>query len=277
MEEYGNIIEVNEPDFEYQVIAYSQRTPVVVDFWAEWCIPCRTLGPLLERLAEEANGEFRLAKVNIDDNPNLARLYNIRSIPYVKGFRNGQAAAEFIGALPEAQVREFLQKLIPDEGTLETEKGFSLLADHQPLSAETAFRQALAHNSNDIEALLGLARSLLYQGKSQDALAILRVFPISKPLSSAETLLPLAEALEQQANMDSSENGDLDAEYSRALLLTERGNFPAALDGLIDILRTDKRYRAGVAHKVILGIFELLGNQDPLTIEYRRELSSVLF
>jgi putative thioredoxin len=124
---------------------------------------------------------------------------------------------------------------------------------------------------------LGLARSLLYQGKSQDALAILRVFPISKPLSSAETLLPLAEALEQQANMDSSENGDLDAEYSRALLLTERGNFPAALDGLIDILRTDKRYRAGVAHKVILGIFELLGNQDPLTIEYRRELSSVLF
>jgi putative thioredoxin len=277
MKSYDNIINVNEADFEYQVIAYSQQVPVVVDFWAEWCVPCKTLGPMLEKLAEEADGDFRLAKINVDDNPNLARQFNIRSIPTVKAFRNGQSVGEFVGVLPEARLREFVTKLIPDESTLELERGNSLLLLRQIKSAETAFRKVLSEMPDSPDAKMGLARSLLFQGEAQEALEILTKFPVGKLLSSATTLVPLAEAL--NGNLRPAEFGEepLQAAYQRALGLIQRSNIPAALDGLIDILREDKRFRNGEAHKVFLAILELLGNEDPLTAEYRRELANVLF
>jgi putative thioredoxin len=277
MKSYDNIINVNEADFEYQVIAYSQQVPVIVDFWAEWCVPCKTLGPMLEKLAEEADGDFRLAKINVDDNPNLARQFNIRSIPTVKAFRNGQSVGEFVGVLPEARLREFVTKLIPDESTLELERGNSLLLLRQIKSAETAFRKVLSEMPDSPDAKMGLARSLLFQGEAQEALEILTKFPVGKLLSSATTLVPLAEAL--NGNLRPVEFGEepLQAAYQRALGLIKRSNIPAALDGLIDILREDKRFRNGEAHKVFLAILELLGNEDPLTAEYRRELANVLF
>ena len=104
----GYIITVTEADFEYEVVAFSQQLPVVVDFWAEWCVPCKTLGPLLEKLADEAQGSFRLAKVDVDSSPNLALRYGVRSIPNVKAFRDGQVVAEFVGAQPEPRLREFV-------------------------------------------------------------------------------------------------------------------------------------------------------------------------
>ena len=110
-----HIIDVSEADFEYEVLAYSATVPVVVDFWADWCIPCRTLGPLLEKLTQEAQGAFRLARLDVDANPNLARRFGIRSIPAVKAFRDGQLVAEFTGARSEPQVRQFLAQLAPDE------------------------------------------------------------------------------------------------------------------------------------------------------------------
>lgn len=274
MSNYGNIIDVSEADFEYQVVAYSQQVPVVVDFWAEWCSPCKMLGPLLERLAAEGEGSFRLAKVDVDENPNLSRRFNIRSIPTVKGFFNGQPVAEFVGMVPEATVREFLKKLIPDESTLELEKGFSLLALGQARSAEETFRSLLETGSESPMVPLGLAKSLLLQGRGGEALLIIDAIPVGKAFGPAETLRPLAAALV----WDEETSDDLmEAAYRRAISLVRRGNLPAALDGLLDILRENKRFRGGEAQKVILAIFELLGSQDPLTIQYRRELSSVLF
>jgi len=121
------IVDVSESDFEYQVLAYSQQVPVVVDFWAEWCAPCKMLGPLLEKFAKEGQGSFRLARVNVDENPNLALRYAVHSIPAVKAFRDSKMVAEFAGVQPEPRLREFLRSIAPSPSDLELEKGLSLL------------------------------------------------------------------------------------------------------------------------------------------------------
>ena len=134
---FENSIDVNEVDFEYEVITFSKNVPVLVDFWAEWCQPCKSLSPILERLVAEAKGRLRLAKVNIDQNPNLARQFNVRSIPTVKAFIEGQVAGEFAGAQPEGRVREFISKLTPPSPVdLDIEKGQGMLLSHQWSEAE---------------------------------------------------------------------------------------------------------------------------------------------
>lgn len=272
------IVNVSEADFEYQVVAYSQQVPVIVDFWAEWCGPCKVLGPMLEKLAQEAQGGFRLAKVDVDANPNLAMRFNIRSIPTVKAFVDGKMVSEFTGVLPELRVREFLTALTPSQNDLTLEKAFSLLQLQQPKSAERAFRKVLEESPQNPPALLGLAKSLLLQGNAGEGQYLLRNFPASKEYTSAETLLPLAKAL---ADLDEDLDGDdpdpLAATFANALRLLKRGNIPAAMDGILDILRQDKNYRDGEARLVMLGMLELLGEQDPLTRQYRSELASVLF
>ena len=272
-----NIIDVTEGSFEYDVLAYSQQMPVVVDFWAEWCIPCRTLGPMLERLALESQGAFRLAKVDVDNNPKLAKQYNVYSIPSVKAFRDGRVVAEFVGVIPEPKLREFIRGLAPSELDLALEKGLSMLKLEQWRSAEQVFRQVLAQNPQHPTALLGIARSLLVQGQSGEALNILRNFPASREFSTAMMMLPLAEALHRQGNGEERSDDPLDAAFNRAVRLVQRGNLPAALDGLLDLLREKKTYRDGAARKVILGIFEIMGEDNPLISEYRKELASVLF
>src|SRR5512139_3568309 len=122
-----NIKVVNESDFEYEVIAFSNQVPVIVDFWAEWCRPCKTLTPILEKYAVESQGSFRLAKVNVDENPNLALRFSVRSIPNVKAFRDGQVVSEFLGLQPEPRVKEFIRNLAPSQIDLLLEKGQSQL------------------------------------------------------------------------------------------------------------------------------------------------------
>lgn len=272
------IIDVNESDFEYQVLAYSQQIPVVVDFWAEWCAPCRVLGPQLERLAEEAQGNFRLAKVNVDQNQSLALRYAVRSIPAVKAFRNGQMVSEFIGIQPEPRLRDFIRSIAPTDSDLLLEKGNTLLSAHKAAQAEQTFRKALETTPGNTGCLLGLSKSLLQQGKGQESLQILIDFPPSREYSSALNLLPLAQALVNHAKFpDEFEDDALDASFKNALRLVVRGNIEAALDGLLDILRENKRYRDGKARLVILGLLETLGNESPIAQEYRKELATVLF
>ena len=268
---------VTEADFEYEVIAFSHQTPVLVDFWAEWCSPCRSLGPILERMAEEARGAFRLAKVDVDANPNLAIRYGVRSIPAVKAFRDGQVVSEFVGALPEPKVREFIRALAPSQTDLMLEKAQSLLEERQWAQAEQLLNQFLAKNLDHPAAILGLLKAAVMQGKLMDATALLRDFPSSKEFAAAEAIRPLVEALIALQRSPAYSENPLEAAYLNALWLVLRGNLPAALDGLLDILRQDKHYRNDQVRKLILGIFEILGPNSPLTQQYRRELALVLF
>lgn len=272
-----NIISVTEADFEYEVIAFSKQIPVVVDFWAEWCVPCKTLGPLLERLAQEANGAFRLAKVDVDANPNLALRFSVRSIPNVKAFQDGQVVAEFFGVQPEPRVREFIHKLAPSEHDLVLEKALGLLQKGQAKQAESAFRQFLNKAPENPAGLLGMARCLLMQRKIKEAHVILHNFPASKEYHVAEAMTLLAKALLRLQEAPSFSDDPLEAATLNALRLVSLGNFEAAMDGMLDVLRQDKHYRSGEVRKIMLGMFEMLGNESPLTRQYRNELASVLF
>lgn len=272
------IIDVTEADFEYQVLAYSQQTPVLVDFWAEWCQPCRVLGPMLAKLAEEAQGAFRLAKVNVDENPNLALRYAVRSIPAVKAFRNGQMIAEFFGVQPETRLREFLRSVAPSQSDLTLEKGLSLLSMGRAQAAWQAFSEVLKTVPTSTAAMLGLAKSLLLLNRAVEAYAILVNFPASREYNAAEILRPLSLALVNlEKGMPFPDEAPLDPAFLNALRLVKRGNLEAAMDGLLDILRENKRYRDGMARKMMVALLELLGEANPLTHQYRNELASILF
>lgn len=273
-----NIVDVTEANFQYEVLSYSENTPVVVDFWAEWCRPCKTLGPLLEKLAHEAQGSFRLARVDVDANPNLALHYGVRSIPTVKAFSQGEVVGEFSGLQPEERIREFLSRITPPSPlALALEKALSLLQDHQWAEAENLLRDLLDQAPQQPEAQLGLAMALLGQGYGTAALEILRNFPASREYARAQQLLPLAEALKNSEDGRLPDETDLDAAYAQAIRLAGRGNLPAALDGLLDILRQNKTYRQGAARQAVVALLELLGPNDPQSRAYRSELAAILF
>jgi len=268
---------VTESDFEYEVIAYSNQIPVIVDFWAEWCRPCKTLTPLLEKYALDAPGTFRLAKVNVDDNPNLALRFGVRSIPNVKAFRDGQVVSEFLGLQPEPRVKEFIRNLAPSQIDLLLEKGKSQLESMNWNEASDSFHQFLAKSPNHPVGLLGLIKASLMLGKFSEVRQILDIFPPSPEYAHMEELRPLFTALQAEKTNQGMSDDILDAAYSNALRLMMRGNLPAGMDGIIDILRQNKHYREDEARKVLLGLFEVLGDNHPLTQQYRRELAMTLF
>jgi putative thioredoxin len=272
------IVDVSETDFEYEVLSYSQNVPVVVEFWATWCQPCKRLGPMLEGLAEEAQGNFRLARVDVDANPNLALRYGVRSVPTVKAIVQGQVVGEFAGLQPEPRVREFLSRLgPPSESNLALEKANSMLAENAWSEAEAIYRELDEQTPGTPPVLLGLVKALLAQGKSGESVFLLNNFPASKEYNSAEQLRPLAESLMKFEKNELPDENELDAMFRNSLRLAKRGNHPAALDGLLEVLRQQKRYRGDRARQVFLGILALYETESQLAKEYRAELASVLF
>ncbi len=274
------IFDTAEATFETDVISRSYETPVIVDFWAPWCGPCRSLGPVLEGLAQERGGAFLLAKVNVDENPGLSVRFGVQGIPAVKAYHNGEVVAQFTGAAPERTVREFIQRVAPGEADAVISEASSLLATRHWEQAEERLRVVLDSQSHNPAAALGLVRALIAQGKGDAALAFIEDFPASSEIVAAQQLQPLARLLaevEYGTGDDVDGVSPLEAQYWQSARLLARGQHAAAMDGLLEVLRQDKDFRRGEPRLVILGVFALLGDDDPLTRQYRDELAGILF
>jgi putative thioredoxin len=271
------VIEVNESNFEYEVIEYSKNVPVLVDFWAEWCRPCKILSPMLEKLTSEGRGTIRLGRVDVDFNKNLSIRYGVRTIPTVKAFLKGQVVAEFSGIQPESTLREFVHNLAPSPADLSVEKGMELLREHDWKQAEDVFREVLITDETNSKGMLGLLMSYVGLGKSLEANNLLRIFPASHEFTSAENLKPLIEAYETVDEIEIASDDELEAAFWNNIRLARRGNIPAALDGLLDILRINKRYKKGQVRLIVVAILQMLGDEDPDARMYRSELATILF
>ena len=281
------IVEVREADFEREVLERSRETPVVVDFWAPWCEPCRTLGPLLERLADEYAGAFVLAKVDIDAAPALAQSFGVRSIPAVLGMRDGAIVGSFLGAKPEPEVRAFLARVLPGEADRLARAAEALVAEDDLAGAEAKLREALEHDSRAPRALLALARLLGVRGARDEALALVeRVVPTGRWGAEADRL-----SAELRTRTEAGAGMDLDALRARVekdpASLADRlelghalgaaGRHEEALTELLEVVKRDKRFDDEAARKAMLDLFTVIGPDHELTARFRAELSRALF
>jgi putative thioredoxin len=281
------VIEVSDRDFRQTVIEQSRRVPVVVDFWAPWCGPCRMIGPVLERLAAEANGAWILAKLNVDHNPQTASRYGIQGIPAVKGFRNGQVVSEFVGAVPEPQIRRFVDQLVPSAADTMAAEAKRLEAAGNLAQAETAYRHALRSDATHPAALLGLGRVLFQRDLFDEALATWQRVPLGK-LERQEAEGWIAKAsFRQEAALSGGEvearrrlaanPNDLDARLALAAAMAAKGSYREALEGYLEVVRRDRGAFRQQARQAMLSLFTLLGDEHELTKEYRPQLAMLLF
>ncbi len=279
------IVDISESDFEQSVVERSKHVPIIVDFWAPWCGPCRTLSPLLERLANEHAGAFILAKVNVDRNPNLAAAFGVRSIPMVLGLREGRVVAEFVGALPESEVREFLTRVLPSASDQLARRGQQLYGEGRASEAEAAFRQALELDARCDRALLGLAALLADRRADREALDLLdRVAPTSPVRQDADRLAAEIR-IRQVGGTDetalraklSANPSDIETRFALAQTLAANGRYDEALREYLEIVTRDRNFRDDAARRAMLDVFELLGPGNELAERYRSELAKVLF
>ena len=270
------IVDISEESFEMEVLAFSSRVPVVMDLWAPWSIPCRIQSPLLAKLAAEAQGAFRLARVNVEEQINLAEKLKVKSVPTVKAFMDGRIVADYTGLLTEENLRAFIDRILPEEGNLLLEKGLNLLLLDKYGEAEDALKKFLETHPNDPAGLFALARAYLLRGNALQAEEIISHFPPSSYFKTSKTLEPLAKAYLNVDRVSPSGQAE-EAIFRNALKLARRGNIPAALDGLLDLLRKDKHSRNGEVRDVFLAFLTLLSEQNPLVRQYRADLTNVLF
>lgn len=273
----ANIIDVVEDNFQMEVLHYSNRMPVVIDFWAPWCVPCKVQSQKLAGLAVEADGAFRLARINCDEQTKLAEKLKVTSLPHLKAFVDGRVVAEYTGGLSESSLRLFLDRILPHTGSLLLQKGKSLLLQGDYKGAEIALGQYVIESHGEPNGLLAYTRALLFLGQVEDALAILQSFPPSPEYQTAQRLRTLAVVLVKQASQEIPQDDPLAPAYARALSLAKDGDVQMALDGLLFVLRKDRDYHQGQAKELYLGLLEVLSDDHPETRDYRSDLNTVLF
>ena len=287
----GLIKDTTTQAFMKDVIEESKHQPVLVDFWAPWCGPCKQLTPILEKAVKSAKGKVKLTKMNIDDHPQIPGQMGIQSIPAVIAFVNGQPADGFLGALPESQVVAFLEcitkgKIGGEEKDL-LAAADAALADGDVAGAAEIYAQLLAEDGANVAALAGLARTYVATGELDQAKQTLAMVPEAKAndaaVVAARAALELAEQAQSIGPADELEQKvaanplDHQSRFDLAVALNAKGDRPAAADHLLTIVRKDRKWNEDGARKQLVQFFEAWGPADEATIEGRKKLSSILF
>ena len=289
------IFDVSAQDFEQRVMAASMQMPVIVDFWAPWCGPCKQLMPVLEKVVMAAGGQVLMAKVNLDDNPELAQALRVQSVPMVFGFFQGQPVDAFSGVQPESKIREFVGKLVaaakgaqPDAIDIDAAlKGAAqALNENDASTAHAIYSQILQQDALNVAAYVGLVRCFIAAGQIDQAVAMVDNAPeeISKAsvFVQARSALKLAQivpdsSLDEIRAKITADKDNHQARIDLAQGLFAAGEKEAATDALLESITIDREWNDGAARKELLKLFEAIGNADPLTLAARRKLSSILF
>ena len=265
-------------NFQEDVLDASRELPVLVDFWAPWCAPCRILGPVLEKLAAENEGTWKLVKINTDENQDLSIEYGIRGIPAVKLFVDAKVVNEFVGALPEPQVRRWLDQAIPNEQTRRVFEALDLLEAGEVARAEALLRQVIEDDPRNAQALAILAQVIVFAHPSE-AVAFASGASDAEPRLApyAEVIKTIAHLLERQQAPEILPEGPARATYQAALNAIAQQDFDTALTHFIDVIRTDRYYDDDGARKACIALFALLGERHPLTQKHRRPFDMALY
>ena len=287
----GDIIKDSDTNnFSTDVIDQSTKIPVVVDFWAPWCGPCKQLSPTLDKLAREYGGKIQLVKINVDENQELATQMRVQSIPMVVAFKDGQPVDGFAGALPESQLRQFFEKLTGSEGSpieQALEKASMMVANGDTQNAAEIYSQILAQDPINAESHAGVAKCLIEAEGIEKAQAYLKGLD-ADILNKEEVKSVLAAIDLEHASTDTEETDSLrqklatspddpQLRYDLAIALYGDGCSEEAINILVELVKTHKTWNEEAARAQLLKIFEALGHSDPITIEGRRKLSVVIF
>jgi len=265
--------EVN--NFQKDVIEKSFDKPVLVDFWAEWCGPCKMIGPVLERLAEENKETWELVKVDTDNNQQIAMQYGIRGIPNVKLFKDGKVINEFTGALPEPAIKDWLKKSILSKFTDQIEHAKIYLAKGDLTTARAMLEDIHKGDINNSEVKVLLAKVLLFENQKEALRLTQNVDENLANIELAEAINNLAELLNRDEK--SFADGEVREKYFSAINDVRKQNFDSALTNLIEIIRIDKNYDDDGARKVCIAIFKFLGEDNKITLKHRRDFGSALY
>jgi putative thioredoxin len=271
--------------FERDVIEASRRLPVLVDFWAPWCGPCRALTPILEKLAAEFEGKLLLAKINTDEHPEIAGRYGVRGIPNVKVFVDGAPMDEFVGALPEGAVREFIARVLPSPGDTLRRQAREDVARGDFDAAESKLRQALALDSRNEAAALDLAELLVARQDFAGAEPLVESVPealrderaqrLAAQIAFGKKSATLPDAAELESRV-AARPEDVDARLALAERLVAEGSYAAALDELLEVVRRDRAEKREAARSAMVKVFSLAADRADLVSDYRRRLAAEL-
>jgi putative thioredoxin len=287
----GLVIDTTTQGFVNDVIEESKRQPVLVDFWAEWCGPCKQLGPIIEKAVKAARGKVKLAKMDIDKHPQIAGQMGIQSIPAVIAFVDGQPVDGFMGALPESQVTAFIERVTKDKAGGEEKDLVAMadaaLAEGNAAGAAEIYASVLQEDADNIQAIAGLARCYVETGAVDQAKQTLALVPEAKrgdaAVAAALAALELAEqasALGPLAELEAkvaADPADHQARFDLAVALNAKGDRIAAIDHLAAIVKRDRKWNDDGARKQMVQLFEAWGPTDEATIAGRKKLSSILF